>query len=88
MPNPKKNKKNKKSNVRIILYSSFLAMLVGFIFAILFYIGESFNFLPVIMLGDLPFGRSGDTIIIFTIALTGSVFISSLILFHLIKKDL
>ncbi len=88
MKKPKKRIKNKKSPVRIVLYSSFMAMTVGIIFAVVFFLGESYNFLPTISLGELPFGESGDVIIFFVIALMGSVFLSSLIVFHLIRKDI
>ena len=73
MTNPKK-KKNKKSPVRIVLYSSFMAMTVGIIFAVVFFLGESYNFLPTISLGELPFGESGDVIIFFVIVIKLSIF--------------
>ena len=86
MTNPRK--KNKKSPVRILLYSGFMSITIGIIFAVIFFLGEMYNFLPVISLGELPFGEGGDVIIFFVIALMSSVFIGSLIVFHLIRKDI
>ena len=82
------SQKRKKSIVRIILISSFLTLIVGFTFAIIQFLGESFGFIPEIQLGALSWGRSGDVIIIFVIGLLSSVFIGSFLVLILMKNQM
>lgn len=81
-------KKTKKisNSVNPIFYSSFMALMIGIIFAVTFYLGERYGFLPTINLGSLSFGESGDPIILFVIAFMASIFIGSIIVFYIIKK--
>lgn len=83
-----KGKKPKLSLVRIILISSFLTLIVGFTFAIIQFLGETFGFIPEIQLGTLSWGRSGDVIIIFVIGLLSSVFIGSFLVLFLMKNQM
>ncbi|KKN01757.1 hypothetical protein LCGC14_1124540 [marine sediment metagenome] len=82
------SQKRKKSIARIILISSFLTLIVGFIFAIIQFLGESFGFIPEIQLGTLSWGRSGDVIIIFVIGLLSSVFIGSFLVLFLMRNQM
>jgi len=84
----KKSQYRKKSTLslfRIILISSFLTLTVGMIFAIVQFLGETFGFLPVIQLGNLRWGLSGDPIIIFIIGLLSTVFLGSVLVLVLLR---
>ena len=82
------SQKRKKQIVKIILISSFLTLIVGFTFAIIQFLGESFGFIPEIQLGSLSWGRSGDVIIIFVIGLLSSIFIGSFLVLFLMKNQI
>ena len=81
-----KKTKNKGNSVNPIFYSSFMALIVGIIFAVAFFLGERYGFLPTITLGSLSFGESGDPTILFVIAFMASIFIGSIIVFYILKK--
>ena len=74
--------------VRIVLISSFLALIVGITFAIIQFLGEMIGVIPEIQIGSLSWGRSGDPIIIFVIGLLSSVFIGSLLVLFLIRNQI
>ena len=81
-------KRKRLTPVRIILISSFLTLIVGFTFVIIQFLGEYFGFLPVIQLGNLSWGASGDAIIIFVIGLLLSVFIGSFLVLFLMRNQM
>lgn len=76
------------SPVRIVLISSFLALIVGITFAIIQFLGEMFGIIPEIQIGSLSWGRSGDPIIIFVVGLLSSVFIGSLLVLFLVRNQM
>ena len=61
-------------------------MIIGFIFSVIFFVGETYGFLPTIVLEDLVLEKVGDNIILFVIVLMGSVFLGSLLVFLMIRK--
>jgi len=90
----KRSKKNSSQKmrrltpVRIVLISSFLALIVGMTFAIIQFLGEMFGVIPEIQVGSLSWGRSGDPIIIFVVGLLSSVFIGSLLVLFIIRNQI
>jgi hypothetical protein len=85
MPIQKYNS-GKVNVIKLILLSSFLSVIVGAFFAIIFFIGETFGFLPTINLGTLPFGQAGDVIILFVVGLMVSVFMGSMFVIYILMK--
>ena len=86
--NRSSQKRKKLTPVRIMLISSLLTLIVGFTFTIIQFLGEQFGLLPVIYLGDISWGASGDAIIIFVIVLLSSVFMGSFLVLFLMRNQL
>jgi hypothetical protein len=84
---PKRNKKTKLTPVRIILISSFLALVIGVTFAIFQFIGEYFGFFPVISIGTLDWGYTGDPIIVYVVGLLTSIFIGSIVVMFIVRNQ-
>lgn len=83
-----KTKKKQTNTLNIVLYSSLVALVVGILFAFIFFLGERFGFLPVINLGGLTWGESGDAVVIFIIAFISSVFMGSLMVLFIVRKNI
>ncbi|KKN47257.1 hypothetical protein LCGC14_0664780 [marine sediment metagenome] len=81
-----KKKGRKVNGTKLILLAGFLTITTGLIFAIVFFLGETFGFLPTITLGTLPFGQSGDPTIFFIVGFMGSMFIGSIIIIYITMK--
>jgi len=60
-------KNTKLSTFSIIMISSMLTLIIGVIFAVIQYVGETTGVLPIMNLGELDWGMDGDVIIIFII---------------------
>ena len=86
---PRYSKSKKETNtLNIVLYSSLVALVVGIIFSVVFFLGERYDFLPVITLGEITWGESGDAIVIFIIVFISSVFMGSLMVLFLVRKNI
>ncbi|KKN01884.1 hypothetical protein LCGC14_1123360 [marine sediment metagenome] len=70
----------------IALISGLFTLIIGFMFMIIYWIGEQFGFAPVITLGTLEWFTSGEGIILFAVILMASIFIGSFIVLYMIKR--
>lgn len=78
-----KGNAKKPNNLFIVMISGLLTLIIGFIFMIIYYIGEQVGFAGVITLLPTEFG---ETIMVFITVLLGSIFIGSFMVLYLIKK--
>lgn len=69
-----------------MLYASFISLIVGILFAFMFFLGERYGFLPVIIIQDLVWGKSGEAVVVFVIAFITCVFTGSLIVLFIIRN--
>lgn len=74
------------SNFSIILISGFFTIIISITFMIIYYLGEQFNFAPVITLSPISWLTTGEAVIMYVILLSLSIFIGSFIVLHIIKK--
>ena len=81
-------KNTKLSTFNIIMISSMLTLIIGVIFAVIQYVGETTGVLPIMNLGELDWGMDGDVIIIFIIGFMISIFIGSTLVLYSIRKKL
>lgn len=89
IPSPKEIiGKERLPPIKIILLSSFLALIVGILFAIIQYVGETIGVLPIIYVRLLNWGHPGDSIIAFAIGFLSSVFIGSMFVLFIIRKQI
>lgn len=77
----------KKMNMlSIILISCLFALIIGFIFMIVYFVGETFGFAPDITLGNMKWFTSGEGVILYTTMLLLSIFIGSIIILCLLRR--
>jgi len=77
----------KKMNVfSIILISGLFALIIGFIFMIIYWLGETFGFAPDITLGNMKWFTSGEGVILYTTMLLLSIFLGSFIVLYLLRR--
>ena len=72
--------------IMIVAFSALFAFVIGGIFLIFQTAGEYFGFSPVISVGTLPFGESGDHIVIYLTLVLFSLFVGSFFTLLLIRK--
>ncbi len=70
----------------IILISGLFTLFIGFMFMLLYFLGEQFGVAPIITLGELEWFTSGESIILFTTILLSSIFIGSFIVLYMLKR--
>lgn len=76
----------KMNNFSIVLISGLLTLIIGSFFMVLYWIGEQFDFAPVITLLPTSWLTTGEAVIMYIILLFTSIFIGSFIVLHLLKR--
>jgi len=77
----------KKMNMfSIILISGLFALIIGFMFMVIYYLGETFGFAPDITLGNMELFTSGEGAILYAMVLLFSIFLGSIIVLSLLRK--
>ena len=72
----------------IILIAGLSTLFIGATFAIIQFLGESYGFSPIINLGALGWGESGDAIIVIVIIFLSSIFIGTILVLSIIRKKI
>ena len=84
----KKTKKSEISSTGIILIAGLSTLIIGIVFAIIQFLGERYGFSPIINLGVLGWGESGDAIIVIVIIFLSSIFIGTILVLSIIRKKI
>lgn len=82
----KSNSFKKMKTGTILLISSLITLIVGFVFMITYWLGEVLGIAPVITLGSLDWFTSGEGVLLFTTFLLTSIFLGSFLVLYLLKK--
>jgi hypothetical protein len=82
----RERKPYKMSMVKVIMISALFTIIIGASVMIIQGLGETFGFSPLITVGTLTFGQSGDPIIIYTTVFLGSIFFGSFLVFMLMRQ--
>lgn len=82
----KGRKKEPITIIMIVAFSALFAFIIGGTFLMFQTLGEVYGFSPVISVGTLPFGESGDHIVIYFTLVLFSLFIGSFVTLLLIRQ--
>ena len=80
-----KGNAKKSNNLLIVLISGLLTLIIGFIFMVIYYIGEQLGFAGVITLAPTDM-LSGEGVVVYITVLLGSIFLGSFKVLYLVKR--